>query len=100
MVFEIQFTQAAAEQVRGYRKFEQQIVFEAIEKQLTHEPMTPTRHRKRLGENPLSDWELRVQRFRIFYDVTLEAEQPLVKIKAVGNKEHNRLYIGQQEVEL
>jgi len=53
-----------------------------------------------LGENELSNWELRVQKFRVFYDVLHEEDRQVVKIKAVGHKEHNILYIGGREVQL
>ncbi len=36
----------------------------------------------------MSDWELRVQDFRVFYDVIVENEVGVVKVKAVGLKEH------------
>jgi mRNA-degrading endonuclease RelE of RelBE toxin-antitoxin system len=62
--------------------------------------MTETRNRKRLGENELSDWELRVQSFRVFYDVIADEERHVVKVKAVGHKERNTLYIGGSEVQL
>src|SRR5262245_14543423 len=100
MAFKIQFTQFAADHVRGYRRFDQQIILEGIGQQLTNEPTVPTRNRKRLGESALSDWELRIQRFRVFYDVVTEDNEQVVKVKAVGHKEHNKLYIGDQEVEL
>ena len=100
MPFEIEFTQTAANHVRTYRKFEQQIILDAIGEQLPQEATTETRNRKRLGENELSDWELRVQKFRVFYDVIHEEDRQIVKIKAVGHKEHNTLYIGGKEVQL
>lgn len=100
MTFAINFTPTAAAHVRAYRKFEQQIILNAIEEQLRHEPTTATRNRKRLGENELSDWELRVQKYRVFYDVITEDERQVVKIKAAGHKEHNTLYIGGKEVQL
>jgi hypothetical protein len=34
----------------------------------------------------------------VFYEV--DPEQPVVRIVAVGHKEHNRLFIGGEEVEL
>jgi mRNA-degrading endonuclease RelE of RelBE toxin-antitoxin system len=100
MTFEINFTQTAAAHVRTYRKFAQQIILEAIEEQLEHEPTTETRNKKRLSENELSDWELRVQKYRVFYDVITEEDRQVVKIKAVGHKEHNTLYLGGKEVQL
>lgn len=99
MKFEIDFTPTAASHVRAYRKFEQQIILDAIEEQLQYEPTTETRNRKRLGENELSDWELRVDNYRVFYDVLIE-DSSIVKIKAVGHKEHNTLYVGGKEVQL
>ena len=100
MAFEIEFTRTAADHVRAYRKFEQQIILDTIEEQLRHEPTTETRNKKQLGENELSDWELRVQDFRMFYDVIAEEDHQIVKIKAVGHKEHNTLYVGGKEVQL
>ena len=76
------------------------IILDAIEEQLQHEPTTETRNRKRLGTNELSDWELRVQDFRVFYDVVAEEDRRIVKVKAVGHKEHNTLYVGGKEVSL
>jgi mRNA-degrading endonuclease RelE of RelBE toxin-antitoxin system len=67
---------------------------------LRHEPLTETRNRKRLGENPLSDWELRIHQFRVFYDVVDEDDRRVVKIKAVGHKDHNTLIIGGKEGQL
>jgi mRNA-degrading endonuclease RelE of RelBE toxin-antitoxin system len=100
MAFDIQFTELAAVHVRSYRKFEQQVILDGIEKQLAHEPGLETRNRKRLGENELSDWELRIEKFRVFYDIEVDESQQIVKIKAVGHKEHNRLFIGWKEVQL
>ena len=45
--------------------------------------MTETRNRKRLGENELSDWELRIQDFRVFYDVVAEEDHRIVNIKSI-----------------
>jgi mRNA-degrading endonuclease RelE of RelBE toxin-antitoxin system len=100
MPFEIAFTRPAAEHVRSYRKFEQRIILDAINEQLSHEPATETRNRKRLSESELSHWELRVQDFRGFDDVAIEDERRVVKIKAVGHKEHGILHIGDREVQL
>ena len=100
MAFEIRFTATAADHVRAYRKFEQQIILDAVEEQLRGEPRTETRNRKKLRENVMSDWELRVQTFRVFYDIVEEDDRHVVKIKAVGHKIHNTLYIGGKEVHL
>jgi mRNA-degrading endonuclease RelE of RelBE toxin-antitoxin system len=100
MTFEIRLTPTAAEHVRAYRKFEQTIILDDIEEQLRHEPTTETRNRKKLSENELSDWELRVQKFRVFYEVIAEDDRRLVKVKAIGHKEHDKLFVGGREVQL
>jgi mRNA-degrading endonuclease RelE of RelBE toxin-antitoxin system len=46
----------------------------------------------------LSRWELRVRKYRVFYDVVVESE--IVEIKAIGYKEHNQLFINRREFEL
>ena len=40
-------------------------------------------------------WELRVDRFRVFYDVNEESK--VILIKAIGWKDHNTLYIRGRE---
>ncbi|MEQ8957731.1 MAG: type II toxin-antitoxin system RelE/ParE family toxin [Coleofasciculus sp. C2-GNP5-27] len=100
MKFEINFTPTAANHIRAYRKFAQKIILDSIEAQLSDEPTLETRNRKRLGENELSDWELRVDNYRVFYDVVIEDDSRIVQIKAVGHKEHNTLYIGGKEVQI
>lgn len=57
--------------------------------------MTKTSNRKPLRPNELSKWELRVSEYRIFHDV--DEITLTVKIKAVGYKEHNRLFIRGKE---
>ena len=42
----------------------------------------------------------RVEKFRLFYDVLVEGARHIVKIKVVAHKEHNKLFIGGQEVQL
>jgi mRNA-degrading endonuclease RelE of RelBE toxin-antitoxin system len=97
---QIGLTQRAADPIRAYRKFEQRVILDAIQEQLQHDPTLETRSRKHLGENELSGWELRVQKFRVFYDVVIEEGRRTVKIRAVGHKEHNTLYVGGREVRL
>jgi mRNA-degrading endonuclease RelE of RelBE toxin-antitoxin system len=99
MQFRVEFTQPAADHVRSYRKFDQKIILEGIQQHLTHQPNVETRNRKRLTSNEQFDWELRLEKFRVFYDVVLGDDQ-VVKIKAVGHKEHNKLHIGGHEVQL
>lgn len=98
MRFDIEFSARARENLLQFRKRDQQIILDAISVQLTHQPNHPTRHRNRLEENPLAPWELRVGDFRVFYDVIPEVRK--VVVVAVGQKWHNVLRIGGQEIEL
>ena len=67
-----------------------------MESQLIHEPTRETRNRKQLRPNELAEWELRVDEFRVFYDVTDEA----VNIVAIGLKQGNELFIHGERYEL
>ena len=105
MAFAIEWTASAISHLQSYRKYEQKIVLDAADEQLAHQPNVEMRNRKRLGDNVLATWELRVRNYRIFYDIVLNDSVlndsgNSVKIKAVGHKEHNRLFIGDKEFEL
>jgi hypothetical protein len=73
-------------------------ILDSLEKSLAHEPARETRPQKRLRPNPLSKWELRVDRFPVFYDVDLESR--VILIQAVGWKDHNTLLIRGKEFQL
>jgi mRNA-degrading endonuclease RelE of RelBE toxin-antitoxin system len=91
-------TRDALLDLKHLRKHEQQRIIEAIEAQLPAEPLSETRNRKPLRPNDLSSWELRVGRYRLFHDVS--AEVGIVTVKAIGWKEHNRLFIRGREFRL
>jgi mRNA-degrading endonuclease RelE of RelBE toxin-antitoxin system len=71
---------------------------DAIAVQLAGRPDQPTRNRKKLEENTLAPWELRVGNFRVFYDVN--RDEGRVVIVAVGQKAHNVLRVGGEVIEL
>ena len=98
MKFEIKYTEDALEDLESFRKYDQTLILDTIERQLRDQPSLATRNRKRLRPNRVSEWELRIGGFRVFYDV-LEDEQ-LVKIVAVGYKDGSRLLIHGEEFEL
>jgi mRNA-degrading endonuclease RelE of RelBE toxin-antitoxin system len=98
LAFEIKLSPPARKHVEALRKRDQQIVLQAIEVRLRHQPDHPTKQRKLLEENPLAPWELRVGDFRVFYDVDRDAT--LVIVVAVGKKTHNVLRIGDEEMQL
>ena len=97
-MFRVELTPETIEDLRSLKKNESRRVFDEIEKQLKHEPATKTRNRKRLRPNKLAEWELRIDRFRIFYDV--DDDEKIVKIIAVGFKQGNVLFIHGEEYEL
>jgi len=95
MAYTIDYTASAEGDIAYFRKYEQGLIVDAIDDQLLHEPDQETRNRKVLDPNPLAAWELRIGRYRVFYDV--DAMTWLVLVKAVGWKEHNTLYIRGKE---
>ena len=93
--YEIEFTPEALDDLRLFRKFEQQLIIDGIESQLRREPSTETRHRKKLRPNEVADWELRLGKYRLFYNV--QAEVQIVSIEAIGFKIGNLLFIRGEE---
>ena len=98
MDFTIELSPDASEHLKAMRKRDQQIIVDAIAVQLTHQPDQRTSHRKPLEDNPVAPWELRVGDFRVFDDIN--QGDRIVVIVAVGQKTHNRLLIGGEEIEL
>ena len=97
-MFEVAFTENAAEDLGYFAKPDQRMILEAIAEQLPYEPLTATRNRKQLRENPVASWVLRIGDFRVFYDVS--AEEKTVSVRAVGRKERNVLFIRGMRIEL
>jgi len=94
----IEFTPEAIDDLRSFRKYEQKRIVQEIENQLKHQPMEETHNRKKLRPNQLAEWELRIGKFRVFYDVDIAGQR--VKIEAVGYKRGNTLFIRGEEYEL
>jgi len=80
-----------------YRTFKQRVVVDAIKVHLASDADVETSRRKRLTQHPIASWELRVGKFRVFYELD---EPSTVKIVAVGHKEHNQLFMRGKRVEL
>ena len=57
-----------------------------------------TSNRKRLRPNAMSEWELRIEKYRIFYD--LNHEEQLVEVRVVGEKKGNRVLVRGEEYKL
>jgi len=97
-MYEIEYTLDAIEDLKRFKKYEQQLIVDEIDDQLIYEPSEETRNRKRLRLNVLSEYELRIRDFRAFYDV--DEREKIVKIKAVGHKEGSSLFIRGKEFKL
>jgi mRNA-degrading endonuclease RelE of RelBE toxin-antitoxin system len=97
-MYDIEYTLEAIADLKLFRKFEQQLIVDEINEQLSHEPARETRNRKRLRPNRVAEFELRITKFRVFYDV--DENKNLVKIEVVGHKEGSRLFIRGKEFQL
>jgi mRNA-degrading endonuclease RelE of RelBE toxin-antitoxin system len=97
-MYEVEYTIEAIEDLRLYRKHERQLIVDQIDEQLLHEPSRETRNRKRLRPNSVAEFELRLMKFRVFYDV--DENGKVVKIDAIGHKEGSRLFIRGKEYQL
>jgi mRNA-degrading endonuclease RelE of RelBE toxin-antitoxin system len=97
--YTVEFAQSVERHLRVLTARERNTVLDAIGRQLLHEPLKETRHRKPLRPNPIAPWELRVGHLRIFYDVT-GSESGVVRILAVGRKRRNVLVVGDKEIRL
>ena len=98
MKFRIDISKSAFEDLQWFKKYERVLILDAMDRQLLYEPAVEARNRKSLHENMLSRWELRVGKYRVFYNVN-EANG-VVYITAVGYKEHGKLFIRGKEVEI
>src|SRR5262245_27744355 len=98
MPFEIEFSTDAERHLKQFNARERKVILDTIEQQLSQQPNVPTRNRKLLRANPLAAWELRVQDFRVFYNI--DEEQVLVIVVAIGEKDGNRLLIDGEEFQL
>jgi mRNA-degrading endonuclease RelE of RelBE toxin-antitoxin system len=97
-MYEINLLPTAQEDLKSLRKFEQKDVVAGIKAQLRYEPTVETRNRKRLEPNELAEWELRIGRFRVFYNV--ESDTQMIQVEAIGVKEGNLLFIRGRRVDL
>ncbi len=97
-MFQIDFTPEAIDDLRSFRKYDQQRIIDEIEGQLPEGANQETRHRKRLRPNPFAEWELHVGDFRVFYNVN--EDELRVTILAIGVKQGNKLFVHGEEFEL
>jgi mRNA-degrading endonuclease RelE of RelBE toxin-antitoxin system len=98
VAFRLVFAEAVSRHLEYLTAQQQATLIDAIETNLTHEPLRETRHRKRLPPNPIAPWELRVGALRVFFDADPAANR--VHVLAVGIKIREKVMIGGAEVQL
>ena len=94
-MYTIEITPTGREDMRYFRKYEQNIIIEAIETQLPYQPTVETTNRFRRNPPEIADWELRVGDFRVLYNV--EESVQIVSIERVGEKPNNELYFREKK---
>jgi mRNA-degrading endonuclease RelE of RelBE toxin-antitoxin system len=89
-MYEIDYAKSIAADLADLRAYERAQILDQIEEQLTYEPTQQTRNKKILvGLTPPWEymeivWELRIGRYRVFYDVDVEAA--IVFVRAIRYK--------------
>ena len=99
MSYQVEYSPAAEEHLRGLTARQRATIFDTVDQQLTHQPNVETRNRKMMRPNPIAPWELRLGNLRVYYDVE-EAPESRVMVVAIGKKVRSRVFIGDEEVEL
>jgi mRNA-degrading endonuclease RelE of RelBE toxin-antitoxin system len=90
MPYAIVVHELAVEELQSIRVFDRRRLIIEIREQLADQPTVPTRRRKCLVdltpsfEHEMPVWELRVGRFRVFYDV--QDDERCVHVRAVRRK--------------
>ena len=97
-MYEIEFSAKARRDLDWFKKSERNEILDGIELNLVYEPNIETRNRKRLRPNETAEWELRLGKYRVFYDV--EETVLIVSIEAIGLKLGNTFYFQGKEEEL
>jgi mRNA-degrading endonuclease RelE of RelBE toxin-antitoxin system len=94
-MFEIEYSQNALDDLDWFSRREQNEILDGIEASLRYEPTIETRNRKRLRPNQTAEWELRIGRFRVYYDA--DAVVRIVSIEAIGLKMGNVVFFRGEE---
>jgi mRNA-degrading endonuclease RelE of RelBE toxin-antitoxin system len=96
--FRVEYAHEAVRHLRGFSARDRAIIPDAVLRQLSHAPATPTRNRKLLRANATAPWELRIGSVRVYFEV--QEALALVTVRAIGVKVRERVLIGGVEVDL
>jgi mRNA-degrading endonuclease RelE of RelBE toxin-antitoxin system len=89
-MYTIEYAEDVVDDLADVRAYERSQILDRIEEQLTHEPTRQTRNKKILmglvppWEHVAPVWELRMGRYRIFYDV--DEALKVVVVRAIRYK--------------
>jgi mRNA-degrading endonuclease RelE of RelBE toxin-antitoxin system len=97
--YRIEYAAEAEAHLRALDAREAARILDTVPRQLSHEPNARTRNRKPMRTNPIAPWQLRIGNLRVYFDVEDEPER-VVRVRAIGVKDRNRVLIGGEEVEL
>jgi mRNA-degrading endonuclease RelE of RelBE toxin-antitoxin system len=87
--YTIDFQADAWQDLKALRKGEQVKILKAIEMHLSHEPTQQSKSRiKRLRQGTRPPYRLRVDEFRVYYDVAMEEQ--IVTVYGITPKELSR----------
>ena len=81
-MYTIEFSREAMEDLKWFRKTDQNIILDGIEDSLRHQATVETRNRGQLRPNQTAEWKLRIGDFRVYYDA-VEVDRT-VSIVAIG----------------
>jgi mRNA-degrading endonuclease RelE of RelBE toxin-antitoxin system len=95
-MYEIELMPKASEDLMWFRKNEQAEILDGIDANLMYEPTIETPNRKRLRPNQTAEWELRLGKYRVLYDV--DEKIRIVSIEAIGLKLGNAFYFQGKEL--
>jgi mRNA-degrading endonuclease RelE of RelBE toxin-antitoxin system len=84
-MFTLEFAKDVLDDLKALRAPERKRILDRIDEQLLHNPTEETRNKKSLvglkppweHEEPV--WELRIGKYRVFYDVNEEEQQVIVR---------------------
>ena len=89
-MYDIEYSQNARDDLAWFKKNEQNTIVDAIGTQLRFEPLIETQNRKEMQPNAWAEWELRVGKFRVLYNVDNAVR--IVGIQKIGEKRRNEFY--------
>lgn len=98
MAFKLLYDKEALADLKELKSHEAAAILKAIQLHLTTQPSTETSTRKLLRPNPFFTWEMRIQPFRVFYQVDEDSQE--VRIQRIGCKVHNEVYLRGEKIDL